>query len=248
MQMNRFYLKRHIFLKIIFLLLQNESTDDTQSTDRGTLLYSTIKVYQLKAGTLEKIVEYLTNDTGELDTTHMHILFSTYRSFTNTRLLIDTIIARYRAVLPASLDMTEDVRQKTLQYAKIFLNTDKYQSIYFRSLRMAITCLLNAYKQDFYDPPRYSTLNHFLKHIHDTDLQKQGKILLEQLKKDEESLPIDVNNNSKNDYLYHQKGFDYLTPWNILDMSSAMIAEQLTIVDAVNSILNIVFKIFCFRF
>ena len=75
-----------------------------------------MKVYQLKAGTLEKIVDCLTNDDGELDSTHMHILFSTYRTFTNTRTLIDTIMVRYRAVLPASLDMTEDIRRKTLKY------------------------------------------------------------------------------------------------------------------------------------
>lgn len=73
-------------------------------------------MYQLKAGTLEKIVECLTNDDGELDSTHMHILFSTYRTFSNTRTLIDAIIARYRAVFPASLDMTEDTRRKTLKY------------------------------------------------------------------------------------------------------------------------------------
>jgi hypothetical protein len=71
----------------------------------------------LKAGTLEKIIEYITDDQGELDTCHMHILFSTYRTFTNVRLLIETLVARYRIVLPASLDMTEDVRQNTLKYA-----------------------------------------------------------------------------------------------------------------------------------
>lgn len=77
-------------------------------------------MHQLKAGTLDKIVEYLTTDTGELDTTHMHILFSTYRRYTNTKTLIDTILSRYRAVLPASLDMTEDVRQKTIKYESFF--------------------------------------------------------------------------------------------------------------------------------
>jgi hypothetical protein len=48
----------------------------------------------------------------------MHILYSTYRTYTDTQTLIDTLITRYRAVLPASLDMTEDVRQKTLKYEK----------------------------------------------------------------------------------------------------------------------------------
>lgn len=70
---------------------------------------------------MEKIVEHLTNDSGELDTTHMHILFSTYRTFTNTRTLIDALTNRYRAVIPASLDMTEDVRQKTLKYENVLL-------------------------------------------------------------------------------------------------------------------------------
>lgn len=78
-------------------------------------MYSTVKIYQLKAGTLEKIVEFLTDRHGDLDTIHMHILFATYRTYTNTRTLIETILARYRTVVPASLDMTEDVRQETLK-------------------------------------------------------------------------------------------------------------------------------------
>jgi hypothetical protein len=59
-------------------------------------------------------VECLTNKHGELDTTHMHILFATYRIYTNTRILIDKILDYYRTILPASLDMTEDVRKKSL--------------------------------------------------------------------------------------------------------------------------------------
>jgi hypothetical protein len=51
----------------------------------------------------------------------MHILFSTYRTYTDTQILIDTLINRYQNVLPASLDMTEDVRQKTLKYDKVYL-------------------------------------------------------------------------------------------------------------------------------
>ncbi|CAF3365156.1 unnamed protein product [Rotaria sp. Silwood1] len=196
---------------------QQETTGDACNNDRGTLLYSTIKVYQLKAGTLEKIVEYLTNDTGELDATHMHILFSTYRTFTNTRTLIDTIITRYRTVLPASLDMTEDVRQNTL-----------------KSLHIAITCFLNSYKEAFCEPPRYSTLSHFIKHIPDKDLQQQGQTLLEELKDNEDTNQVNNDNNNylKNNFLYNEKGFDYIKPWNLLEMLSTIIAEQLTIIDA----------------
>ncbi len=102
---------------------------------------------------------------------------------------------------------------------------------------MAIICLLNAYKEDFNDPPHYSILNHLIKHIPDRDIQKQGQNLLEELKNDEDNHELDTtinnNNSSKDISLYNQKGFDYLTPWNFLDMSSTTIAEQLTIVDAV---------------
>jgi len=89
--------------------------DNQNDNNRGELIYSAVKIYQLKAGTIDKIVECLTNKHGELDTVHMHILFATYRTYTNTQTLIDTILARYRAVAPASLDMTEDVRQQTLK-------------------------------------------------------------------------------------------------------------------------------------
>ncbi|CAF3612296.1 unnamed protein product [Rotaria sordida] len=204
---------------------QNESS----TNDHSALLYSTIKIYQLKAGTIEKIVECLTNKHGDLDTTHMHILFSTYRIYTNTRTLIDTILSRYKAVVPASLDMTEEVRQKTL-----------------KSLSIALICLLTAYKEDFYEPPYYTTLNYLFKQTIDIDVQNQCQSLLDRFL-NEENIPrldsniftftqdIDNNNNSKNlhsDDIYNQKGFDWNTPRNFLEMSHVVIAEQLTIFDA----------------
>lgn len=201
---------------------QNKVAGDHRlDSEPGTLLYSTIKVYQLKAGTLEKIIECLTNENGALDSTHMHILFSTYRTYTDTQTLIDALINHYRNVLPASLDMTEDIRQKTL-----------------KNLRVAIVCLLTAYKEDFNEPPQYSTLHHFIKHVPEKDLQKQGQKLLEELKQLEEKetnrsdSSIKSNGYSKNQLTHNQKSFDYMTPWNILEMPSTTIAEQLTIVDA----------------
>lgn len=104
---------------------------------------------------------------------------------------------------------------------------------------MAIICLLTAYKEDFIEPPYYTTLNYLITNLPDRDIQKQGENLLEDLKNDEENNSCDINNNPnqmKNDSIYNQKGFDYITPWNFLDMPSTTIAEQLTIVDAVNKI------------
>jgi hypothetical protein len=63
----------------------------------------------------------------------MHILFSTYRTFTNTRVLIDTLITRYKDVLPASLDMTEDIRQKSLKYENLSKRNFCFHFSYFIS-------------------------------------------------------------------------------------------------------------------
>ena len=109
-----------------------------------------------------------------------------------------------------------------------------------RSLRTAVNCLLTAYTEDFRDPPHYSTLHHLLRHFPDRDSKKQCHVLLEQFQYDEENNPsnVDDNNNyrhqnSSSHSLANQRGLDYVTPCNILEMSSTMIAEQLTIVDAV---------------
>lgn len=107
----------------------------------------------------------------------------------------------------------------------------------FRSLRIAVACLLSAYKEDFNDPPRYSILNHLKSNFLDEEVQKQIDNLFEEFRQLEDNPPSNTLNNndlkSKDDALYNQQGFDYVTPWNILDMSSTTIAEQLTIVDAV---------------
>ena len=118
-------------------------------------------------------------------------------------------------------------------------NSSTKSDLFFlcRSLRIAVACLLNAYKEDFNDPPRYSILNHLKINFLDQEVQKQTDNLLEEFHQLEENPLSDTTNNidskSKDDALYNQQGFDYVTPWNILDMPSTTIAEQLTIVDAV---------------
>ena len=156
---------------------------------------------------------------------HMHILFATYRTFTNTRILIDTILARYRAIYPASLDMMEDTRQK-----------------YLRSFSNALIVLLNTYKEDFYEPPTYPTLNYLLRHTIDRDVQNQCRSLLNRCINEGENIfksdepnsisEVDSNNNSKH---FHPDQFHFHPQMNITDLSHVVLAEQLTIVDAVSS-------------
>lgn len=139
----------------------------------------------------------------------------------------------------------------------------------FRSLSTALVCLLTAYKEDFYDPPHYATLNHLLQQTIDTDVKYQCQSLLNRFLNEENNqklsttnlfqivfhfpyrnlsfIPLDtyglkpdINNNNNNskalltDDIYHEKDFDYNTERSLLEMSHVMIAEQLTIIDAVS--------------
>ncbi|CAF4663001.1 unnamed protein product, partial [Rotaria sp. Silwood2] len=127
------------------------------------------------------------------------------------------------------------------------------ENIIYRSLSTALICLLTAYKEDFYEPPYYTTLNHLLKQTIDIDVQNQCLSLLDRFLNEENisqldsnifTLTQDINNNNNNnnnnnylkhlhgDDLYNQKGFDCNTPRNFLEMSNVVVAEQLTIFDA----------------
>ncbi|PRD21259.1 UNVERIFIED_CONTAM: Rgl1 [Trichonephila clavipes] len=48
----------------------------------------------IKAGTLEKLVESLTTDTGELESTYMNIFLSTYRSFASPSQVLSILLNR----------------------------------------------------------------------------------------------------------------------------------------------------------
>lgn len=113
-----------------------------QSAKDG-LIYTRVKLKQLKYATLPKFIEHLTNEeTGSLDATLVHIFLVTYRTFTDTATAIRMIQRRYEQVLPASLEMTEDVRVEHL-----------------RSIRAILFMWLENYIEDFNEPPDYTNLN-----------------------------------------------------------------------------------------
>lgn len=107
----------------------------------------------------------------------------------------------------------------------------------FRSLRTVVLCLLKSYKEDFDDPPRYSTLTYLMRHLPDREVQNQCQNLFEQFKRAEDQTRTNFDQTSLSniyDQLYNQHSYEYIPPWNFLDMPSSTVAQQLTFVDAVN--------------
>lgn len=127
----------------------NSSTNTTndqsyQPSQSDGLVYTRVKTRQLKYATMPKFIEHLTNlETGHLDSHLVQIFLVTYRTFTDTLTAIKLLEKRYEQIVPASLEMTEDVRLEHL-----------------KSFRSIVYMWLENYSEDFVcDPPQYTNLN-----------------------------------------------------------------------------------------
>jgi ral guanine nucleotide dissociation stimulator-like 1 len=120
----------------------NQSSITATSASDG-LVYTRVKIKQLKYATLEKFVEKLVNEqTGELDKNLCDIFLSTYRTFSDCLTVIRIIKRRYEQIMPASLEMTEDIRVQCL-----------------KSYRQIIKTWLNNYIEDFNEQPPFAYTN-----------------------------------------------------------------------------------------
>lgn len=64
-------------------------------TDSALSLYETCKVRTIKAGTLERLVEYMVSAFKGKDSTYVTIFLCTYRSFATTKQVLDLLLNRY---------------------------------------------------------------------------------------------------------------------------------------------------------
>lgn len=96
-----------------FLLLQ-DSEDDISHLE-----WETVRVRLIKAGTLEKLVESLASDTGELESTYVNIFLATYRTFSTASKVLSLIAKRY-IELNQPIVM-EAVRQQHKKYVRFYL-------------------------------------------------------------------------------------------------------------------------------
>ena len=63
-------------------------------TDSALSLYETCKVRTIKAGTLERLVEYMLKAFRGKDSSYVTIFLCTYRSFASTRQVLDLLLHR----------------------------------------------------------------------------------------------------------------------------------------------------------
>lgn len=71
--------------------------------------------FDAQAGTLERLVEALTTQSGEINAKHYSEFFATYRAIATTKEVLQITLARYKDVYDSGDDTDEDDRAARLR-------------------------------------------------------------------------------------------------------------------------------------
>ncbi|XP_066502006.1 LOW QUALITY PROTEIN: ral guanine nucleotide dissociation stimulator-like [Hoplias malabaricus] len=193
-------------------------------SDSALSLYETCKVRTIKAGTLERLVEYMVSAFRGNDSTYVTIFLCTYRSFATTKQVLDLLLNRYAKLqhLPGSEGhrLTHDDRTE---------------------LRNTISSILGAwldqYSEDFWKPPEYTCLRRLISYLHvnfhGSDLERRACNLLAQFHRrlQEEPEPEVLDHGPCTFALLEENGYED-DRLDFLTFDPTVVAEQFTLMDA----------------
>uniref|UniRef100_A0A4W6CQN3 Ral guanine nucleotide dissociation stimulator n=1 Tax=Lates calcarifer TaxID=8187 RepID=A0A4W6CQN3_LATCA len=186
-------------------------------TDSALSLYETCKVRTIKAGTLERLVEYMVSAFRGKDSTYVTIFLCTYRSFATTKQVLDLLLNRYDSVL--------------LLYN--YLNQNSYNTV-----SSILGAWLDQYSEDFWSPPNYDCLHQLLSYLHlhfpGSDLERRARNLLAHFHRRQQCEPDPDGEHIGCPFATQEEsGFeDELPAFSFLSFDPIMVAEQFTLMDA----------------
>ncbi|XP_076006791.1 ral guanine nucleotide dissociation stimulator-like isoform X8 [Genypterus blacodes] len=208
-------------------------------TDSALSLYETCKVRTIKAGTLERLVEYMVSAFRGKDSTYVTIFLCTYRSFASTRQVLDLLLNRYAKLQNVPAAAAHRVSQDECT-----------------ELRNTVSSILGAwldqYSEDFWSPPNYDCLHQLLSYLHlhfpGSDLERRARNLLahfhrrQQCEPDPDGMKAGQERDKQSGAGEHigcpfatqeESGFeDELPAFSFLSFDPIMVAEQFTLMDA----------------
>ncbi|NXC74048.1 GNDS protein, partial [Anhinga anhinga] len=143
-------------------------------------LYETCKVRTIKAGTLEKLVEYLVSAFKGNDSTYVTIFLCTYRAFATTKQVLDLLLNRYGKL---HVQANGDHARHAVDERMELKNT----------ISSILGAWLDQYSEDFRKPPDFTCLKQLISYVcHNipgSDLERRARILLAQFQQQERSEP-----------------------------------------------------------
>ncbi|ESP00875.1 hypothetical protein LOTGIDRAFT_238436 [Lottia gigantea] len=188
------------------------------------LMWETMKVRVIKSGTLEKLVECMETCQGDLDSSHLNVFLSTYRTFATPEQVLKTIMDRYIMLKSVSKD---DDRSDMVEEQQ-------------KTIRSVLSVWLDTQSEDFREPPDYPCLldlEDFAKeYIPDSDLALRARHRLEKFQKESKNLEATMSKmqiekpaarrNSRHQHNGETEHIDFN------QLSNHLIAQQLTYKDA----------------
>uniref|UniRef100_A0A8C1SGG0 Ral guanine nucleotide dissociation stimulator n=1 Tax=Cyprinus carpio TaxID=7962 RepID=A0A8C1SGG0_CYPCA len=161
-------------------------------TDSALSLYETCKGRTIKAGTLEKLVEYMVSAFKGKDYTYVTIFLCTYRAFATTKQVLDLLLnSTVSSILGAWLDQ---------------------------------------YSEDFWSPPDHECLQSLISYLQmnfsGSDLERRARNLMEHFQHRQHT-EVELEGTDDESSLD-----DEFSPSHFMSFSPALVAEQLTVMDA----------------
>ncbi|XP_074527486.1 ral guanine nucleotide dissociation stimulator-like isoform X3 [Halichoeres trimaculatus] len=194
-------------------------------TDSALSLYETCKVRTIKAGTLERLVEYMVSAFRGKDSTYVTIFLCTYRSFASTKQVLDLLLHRYARLQNVTAATAHRVSQDDCT-----------------ELRNTVSSILGAwldqYSEDFWSPPNYDCLHQLLSYLHchlpGSDLERRARNLLAHFHRRQQCEPDPDGEHIGCPFATQEEsGFeDELPAFSFLSFDPIMVAEQFTLMDA----------------
>ncbi|KAF7282319.1 hypothetical protein GWI33_002892 [Rhynchophorus ferrugineus] len=142
------YLKKVRYHRPTRSLSSSHSDSDDEISH---LEWETVRVRFVKAGTLKKLVEALSTDDGELETTYINVFLATYRSFSTAKEVLKLLLERYEELSEAPQNGRGEDQLE--QHKKTLIS--------------ALHVWLDSYPEDFKDPPNYTALRMLLNFCED---------------------------------------------------------------------------------
>uniref|UniRef100_A0AAQ5ZLD5 Ral guanine nucleotide dissociation stimulator n=1 Tax=Amphiprion ocellaris TaxID=80972 RepID=A0AAQ5ZLD5_AMPOC len=194
-------------------------------TDSALSLYETCKVRTIKAGTLERLVEYMVSAFRGKDSTYVTIFLCTYRSFASTKQVLDLLLNRYAKLQNVPAATAHRVSQDDCT-----------------ELRNTVSSILGAwldqYSEDFWSPPNYDCLQQLMSYLHlhfpGSDLERRARNLLAHFHRRQQCEPDPDGEHIGCPFATQEEsGFeDELPAFSFLSFDPIMVAEQFTLMDA----------------
>ncbi|XP_067002658.2 ral guanine nucleotide dissociation stimulator-like 1 [Anabrus simplex] len=164
-----------VYLKKVRYHRPTKSVSSDSDDEISHLEWETVRVRFVKAGTLEKLVESLATDDGELESTYINVFLTTYRTFATTKQVLSLLLDRYEQLAYNKQDLPDVVKEQ-----------------HRKTLILALHVWLDSYPEDFRDPPTHPTLHQLLyfcqQHLPESELEVKVRHRLDRFNREDQLL------------------------------------------------------------